>query len=54
MLFKNVAQAPKHNAVMSITSILARLRKIQSFVGVSRSLATMPPLALLGWARGNP
>ena len=39
---------------MSITSILARLQKIWSFIGVSRSLGQCLPLALLGWARSNP
>jgi FkbM family methyltransferase len=39
---------------MSINSLLARLRNIRSFIGVSRSRRQLLPLALLGWARGNP
>src|SRR5262245_40584855 len=51
---KEQAQAPTHNSVMTFTSIRSRLRNIQSFIGVSRSLRQCLPLALLGWARGNP
>lgn len=39
---------------MTPSSMLARCRRLAAFVGVSRSLPQLLPLALLGWARDNP